>query len=99
MKPRVHILRSEITHVLHVLHCFRHPFFSRLLCFPQPCDYTITQGVYGNINKAAADAIESVGYLHIVQWDVSQTDAKKAIKDVDNGSILLFHARKRIFVV
>ena len=50
---------------------------------------------YGNINKAAADAIESVGYLHIVQWDVSQTDAKKAIKDVENGSILLYHARKK----
>ena len=50
---------------------------------------------YGNINKAAADAIESVGYLHIVQWDVSQTDAKKAIKDVKNGSILLYHARKK----
>ncbi|MBP3541349.1 MAG: hypothetical protein J6K72_06000, partial [Clostridia bacterium] len=30
-----------------------------------------------------------------VKWDVSQTDASKAIKDVQNGSILLFHARAK----
>ena len=38
------------------------------------------------------DAIEKAGYLHAVRWDVSQTDPDKAIHDVENGSILLYHA-------
>ena len=41
------------------------------------------------------EAIEEAGYLHAVRWDVSQTDADKAIKDIANGSILLYHANRR----
>ena len=32
---------------------------------------------------------------HVILWDVSQTNASKAIKQVKNGSILLYHARKK----
>ena len=41
------------------------------------------------------EAIEEAGYLHAVRWDVSQTDPKKAIRDVENGSILLYHANPK----
>ena len=56
---------------------------------------------YGNIDDengnshAIRTAIEVFGYDHIVRWDVSQTKAKEAIKKVQNGSILLFHTRKK----
>ena len=30
-----------------------------------------------------------------MKWDVSQTDASIAIRDVENGSILLYHAREK----
>ena len=40
-------------------------------------------------------AIEQAGYLHAVRWDVSQTDPKKAVWDVQNGSILLYHANPK----
>ena len=29
------------------------------------------------------------------RWDVSQTDPKKAIRDVEDGSILLYHANPK----
>lgn len=41
------------------------------------------------------NAIKRFGYPHVVNWDVSQTDPAKAIKDVKNGSILLYHARNK----
>lgn len=50
---------------------------------------------FGKSNGTVSKAVASVGYLHVVKWDVSQTDARKAIKDVQNGSILLYHARAR----
>ncbi|MBR3495024.1 MAG: polysaccharide deacetylase family protein [Clostridia bacterium] len=40
-------------------------------------------------------ACEKFGYNHVVLWDVSQTHAEQTKKDVKNGSILLFHARKK----
>ncbi len=43
------------------------------------------------VNKAVA----AVGYLHTVKWDVSQTDPDKALEQVQNGSILLFHTRAK----
>ena len=39
------------------------------------------------------DAVRDFGYAHIILWDVSQTDAEKALRQVQNGSILLFHSR------
>ena len=50
---------------------------------------------FGSTNNAVSEAVESVGYRRIVKWDVSQTDYKKAIKQVQNGSILLYHARAK----
>lgn len=50
---------------------------------------------YGTTSKQVAAAVASVGYLSVVKWDVSQTDASKAIHDVQNGSILLYHARAK----
>ena len=41
-------------------------------------------------------AIEKCGFDHIVHWDVSETkDMKRALRDIQNGSILLFHAKKK----
>ena len=40
-------------------------------------------------------AIRTFGYDHGVRWDVSETNAEKAFPKVRNGSILLYHARKR----
>lgn len=42
-------------------------------------------------------AFETAGYHHVVNWDVSQTDPNKVVPLVRNGSILLFHARKKDF--
>ncbi len=56
---------------------------------------------FGNIDDEHGDSrkatrlIRKAGYEHIVLWDVSQTDPKKAIKQVKNGSILLYHARAK----
>ncbi len=50
---------------------------------------------YGNTQRdngrSVCDAIEAAGYTHAIRWDVSQTDAAKARKAVQNGSILLYH--------
>ena len=43
-------------------------------------------------------AIRTYGYDHIVRWDVSQTNPQIAITDVQNGSILLYHARHKDYV-
>ena len=41
-------------------------------------------------------AIQKYGFEHIVDWDVSETvDLKKALKATQNGSILLFHSKKK----
>ena len=37
--------------------------------------------------------LKKAGYDHVVNWDVSQTDPVKALPRVQNGSILLYHAR------
>ena len=50
---------------------------------------------YGNTQRAngtsVCNAIAYAGYAHAVLWDVSQTNAQKARKAVQNGSILLYH--------
>ena len=45
-----------------------------------------------------ARAVRTFGYEHILLWDVSQTDPEKALQKVQNGSILLFHARHKDYV-
>ena len=41
------------------------------------------------------ESIEDAGYVHAVRWDVSQTDPGKALRDVQCGSILLYHANPK----
>lgn len=50
---------------------------------------------YGSTSKRVAAAVASVGYRSVVKWDVSQTDAGKALRDVQNASILLYHAQAK----
>lgn len=50
---------------------------------------------FGLSNSLVAEIVFGLGYQAVVKWDVSQTDASKAIKDVENGSILLYHARTK----
>ena len=41
-------------------------------------------------------AVKHYGYSNIVHWDVSETkDLEKALEDVKNGSILLFHSKQK----
>lgn len=49
----------------------------------------------GKTNGTIADTVGDIGYLCVARWDVSQTSAAQAIKDVQNGSILLYHARAK----
>lgn len=38
--------------------------------------------------------VEQAGFLKVVMWDVSNTDPEECLAQVQNGSILLFHAEK-----
>ena len=49
----------------------------------------------GKTNGTVASAIAEIGYLSVARWDVSQTNAAQALKDTQNGSILLYHARAK----
>lgn len=46
----------------------------------------------GNI-AAFQSAVTKFGFEHIVLWNVSETDPRKAVAAVSNGCIMLFHAR------
>ena len=48
--------------------------------------------------KVMVRAIRTYGYDHILRWDVSETDPVRAFPKVQNGSILLFHARHKDYV-
>ena len=48
-----------------------------------------------NSDLWVVEAIEDAGYVHAVRWDVSQTDPGKALRDVQCGSILLYHANPK----
>lgn len=50
---------------------------------------------YGSTNDGLEIAAEKAGYQAIVRWDVSQTDADEAFRRVQNGSILLYHAKQK----
>lgn len=50
---------------------------------------------FGKTNSTVAGIVSGLGYQAVVKWDVSQTDASIAIRDVENGSILLYHAREK----
>ena len=58
---------------------------------------------FGKVDREGHAAIKSgiirtmkqLGYEHVINWDVSQTDPKLAIKQVRGGSILLYHTRAK----
>ncbi len=50
---------------------------------------------YGSTNYGLEITVGKAGYLAIVRWDVSQTNADEAFKRVQNGSILLYHANRK----
>ena len=56
---------------------------------------------FGNIadkngnTRSMVRAIRAFGYEHILRWDVSETNPEKAMTKVQNGSILLYHARHK----
>ncbi len=61
------------------VHCFRPPF-----------------GNTDDENGRSAnfrEAVKRFGYEHVILWDVSQTNPDEARRRVQNGSILLYHAR------
>lgn len=46
-------------------------------------------------SKTFRRGVNIFGYEHVVLWDVSQTNPELALQKVQNGSILLFHTRKK----
>ena len=52
-------------------------------------------GQYKNNEKNFLPMFEQYGVEKVVLWDVSQTDPHKAIKEVQNGSILLYHTNEK----
>ena len=64
---------------------------------------TLMRPPYGRLSSRAGqisekwvvEAIEEAGYVHAVRWDVSQTDPAKALRRVQSGSILLYHANAK----
>ena len=80
-----------------------------LVMFQQSLDQTLgyhyevrwMRPPYGNLMNAEGSMwdvmqiVKRVGYGHAILWDVSEMNsAKKAAASTQNGSILLFHARK-----
>lgn len=57
--------------------------------------YGAITGKDNNATRTVMNTCKSYGFEHVVLWDVSQTNFKKAKKAVKNGSILLFHTRKK----
>jgi len=49
----------------------------------------------GKTNSKVLQAIGKTGYSYAVKWDVSQMDLKRIQKEIQNGSILLFHGRQK----
>lgn len=56
---------------------------------------SLAQNPHHKSDGWVVNAIAKAGYLHAVRWDVSQTDPDQAMKDVENGSILLYHANAK----
>lgn len=54
-----------------------------------------TTGTEKDSGRIFRQAVNHFGYAHVVLWDVSQTDPRLALRNVQNGSILLYHARMK----
>ena len=53
---------------------------------------------FGSHDAVFQKQLEKVGYHHVILWDVDSTDADEVKKNVQNGSIILFHARKKDYL-
>lgn len=52
-------------------------------------------GAYKNAEKNFLNLFYEYGVEKVVLWDISDTDPESAFKDVQNGSILLYHTNKK----
>ena len=50
---------------------------------------------FGKTNIYVQRYVSEIGYQCVTKWDVSQTNPEIAIRKVQNGSILLYHARAK----
>ncbi len=57
--------------------------------------YPFGAGRHNGTRSAFAKAIRDAGYMHVVLWDIDTLDAKKIMRKVQNGSIILLHANKK----
>ena len=58
--------------------------------------YGTVEGGKKSTQQQVINAIKRYGFEHIVHWEVSETkDLDKALTKIQNGSILLFHAKKK----
>ena len=53
---------------------------------------------FGSHDAAYQKQLEKVGYTHVILWDVASTDPNEVLSQVQNGSILLFHARQKDYL-
>jgi peptidoglycan/xylan/chitin deacetylase (PgdA/CDA1 family) len=53
---------------------------------------------FGSNNEALRRVLKIVGYSHVIHWEIASTDPEEVLSQVQNGSILLFHARKKDYV-
>ena len=49
---------------------------------------------YGALNGRVRSAVEQAGYNNVVKWDVQMQSPNGIMRQVGNGSIILFHALK-----
>ena len=64
----------------------------QIQCFRPPFGNTSDEN---HNSRTFRTAVQKFGYEHVILWDVSQTDPEKAYHQVQNGSILLYHARHK----
>lgn len=50
---------------------------------------------YGSHSEAFRKQLKIAGYHHVILWDIDTTDPAEVLSLVQNGSIILFHARKK----
>ena len=53
---------------------------------------------FGSHSPAYQKQLKAAGYHHVILWDVDTTKAEEVLKNVQNGSIVLFHARHKDYV-
>lgn len=57
--------------------------------------YPFGAGRKRGLRSPFAKAVSDAGYTHVALWDIDSTDPREILKQVENGSIILLHGRKR----